>query len=334
MANSYKTVFTTSLSSAQQKVYREAAPALLDLQTLRVPDRETLKTYLGDALFWISGQPEGIDAELLDAARRLKLILRLGRLTNDIDVEGAFARKIAVAAIPRPWAVSTAEHALMQILTLAKRSKIAEATVLDASNAWGQSRPEPAPNWSGHRPVETISGSTVGLLGYGEVGAELADRLQGWGCMLLYHQPSQLSRAAEDAAGLFYAQPETIIRRSDFLVNLLPNTPETVDTFNTNVFNSMKSSAYLVSVGGGGVVDEPALAHAILSAKLRGAALDTFSTEPIHAENPLLPLVRKGFNVLLTPHTAAVRTIPYNHSRDFDNIRRFLAREPLLFQVV
>ncbi|MEO0565954.1 MAG: NAD(P)-dependent oxidoreductase, partial [Chloroflexota bacterium] len=117
-------------------------------------------------------------------------------------------------------------------------------------------------------------------------------------------------------------------------VNLLPSTPETVGILNTDVFNKMKASAHLVSVGGGGVVDEPSLAHAILSAKLRGAALDTFSNEPVHPENPLLPLVRKGFNVLLTPHTAAVRTIPYNHTRDFDNIRRFLAREPLLFQVV
>lgn len=334
MANSYKTVFTTHLSSAQHAHYREAAPDLLDLDILRQPSRETLKAHLRDALFWVSGQREVIDTDLLDAAPRLKLIVRLGRITTDIDVNGARARRVAVAAIPRPAAVATAEHALMQMLTLAKRTKPAEAVVLDASPAWGESRPEPSPNWSGHRPVETISHSTIGLLGFGEVGAELADRLGGWGSMLLYHQADQLTRDAEDTAGLFYAQPETLIRRSDFLVNLLPRTPQTVGTLGRDVFARMKPSAYLISVGGGGVVDEAALAHALLSAQLRGAALDTFSQEPIHAENPLLPLARKGFNVLLTPHTGAARTIPYNLARDFDNIRRFLAHEPLRFQVV
>ncbi|MEO0562628.1 MAG: NAD(P)-dependent oxidoreductase [Chloroflexota bacterium] len=95
----------------------------------------------------------------------------------------------------------------------------------------------------------------------------------------------------------------------------------------------MKTSAYFVGVGGARSVDEDAIAAALKNAKLRGAAFDSYALEPVHRKNPLLWLAQTGYNVLLTPHTAAVGA-PDDTARRFDNIRRHISHEPLTNQVV
>jgi lactate dehydrogenase-like 2-hydroxyacid dehydrogenase len=180
----------------------------------------------------------------------------------------------------------------------------------------------------------------VGILGFGEIGAELARRLRGFApARVLYHKRSRLPEGTEVELGLAYASVEQVVAESDFLCNLLPYFAETDMLLDARLLATMPPGAYLVGCGSGSVIDEAALADAVREGRLAGAALDTFEWEPIRPDNPLLSLARDpSMNVLLTPHTAAgSSTTPSDEPsrrQDYDNIVRYLRGEPLLHRVV
>ena len=149
------------------------------------------------------------------------------------------------------------------------------------------------------------TGRYVGILGFGEIGAELARRLQGWGCRVLYNKRRRLPDDVEAEFDLAYVDLDSLRTQSDFVANLLPYFAFTDMLLDADFFAGMKDGACLASCGSGSVIDEKALAEAVESAKLGGAALDTFEWEPVRADNPLIALANAGFNVLLTPHIAA-----------------------------
>jgi phosphoglycerate dehydrogenase-like enzyme len=332
-----KTVFTTDRSEFHQQMSLDAAPDELDITMLRNPDRATLTDALADAVYLISERAGTIDADLLFAAPKLRLIQRLGRLTHDIDTNAAKARGVAVAWMPDPGVIHVAEHVMMQMLTLAKRAKQVEQVALAASNEWGaRARTDEDTfrfNWSEQRNIKRLWGATVGIVGMGEIGIELAARLAGWGCTVLYNKRHRYPVNVESEFALTYADKDAIYRKSDFVVNLLPYFPATDMSIGAAAFNAMSDDAIFVSAGSGSVVDEAALANAIKSGKLMGAALDTFEYEPIAPDNPLIELVREGYNVLLTPHTAAAG-VKSGRERDYANILRHMKGDPLKYRVV
>jgi len=336
----YKTVFTTERGERHQQAAREAAPEFLDIVMLRQPDRASLPGHLADAEFLISERVGVIDAEMLQAAPKLKMILRLGSLTYDIDTEAARRAGIAVCYWPVGSVIRVAEHLVMQMLTLSKKLREAEAVTLEAGSQWGESNRTDentfAYNWSGRTGVEGLWQRTVGIVGFGEVGAEVARRLRGWDVALLYNKRRPLPEAVEAELGLTYVDADTLFRQSDFVVNLLPYFPETDSMINAGYFARMKEGAWIVSCGSGSVIDEAALAEAVRSGKLGGAALDTFEWEPIKPDNSLIVAAKAGYNVLLTPHTAAGATAAAAQERrnDYTNIIHFVAGKPLRYRVV
>jgi lactate dehydrogenase-like 2-hydroxyacid dehydrogenase len=187
--------------------------------------------------------------------------------------------------------------------------------------------------------IGRIYGHTVGILGFGEIGAELARRLRGFSpAHLLYHKRSRLSERAETELGLTFAPLDPLLAESDFLCNLLPYSPRTDRLIDAAFLSRMKRGAFLVSCGSGSVIDEAALAGALRSGHLAGAALDTFEWEPIRPDNPLLPLARSlEMNVVLTPHTAAGSRLPAPdkppRAEDYENVLRILRGEPVLYRV-
>ncbi|RME81707.1 MAG: hypothetical protein D6775_12880, partial [Caldilineae bacterium] len=191
-------------------------------------------------------------------------------------------------------------------------------------------------NWSGRENVEGLWQKTIGILGFGEIGTELARRLQGWDVTLLYHKRRRLPPHVEQELGITYVDEPALLQRSDYLAMLLPYFPETDMKVNADMFAQMKQGAYLVSCGSGSVINEADLAEAIRSGKLAGAALDTFEWEPIRADNPLLPLARAGYNVLLTPHIAAGATAAAAQERrgDYTNILNHIRGEPIRYRIV
>jgi phosphoglycerate dehydrogenase-like enzyme len=311
---------------------------------MRRPPKVEVIQALPEYEFLISERSGTVDADMITAGRKLRLIQRLGSLTYDIDLEAARAAGTPVAAWPVETAIMVAEHMVMQLLVLAKRAGEVAAVASEAGD-WGQPSRRTdedtfAYDWSRRRGVRPIYGHTVGILGFGEIGAELARRLRGF-CPagVLYHKRTRLPEHAEQDLGITYAPTEQIVAQSDYLCNLLPYYPDTDMLLDANLLSTMKQGSYLVSCGSGSVIDEAALALALREGRMAGAALDTFEWESIRPDNPLVPLARDpNINVLLTPHTAAGSSADAHSDRtrkgDFTNLVRVLRGEAPLHRVV
>jgi phosphoglycerate dehydrogenase-like enzyme len=304
----HNVIFVTERGARHQRNALEAAPEILDVTMLRQLDRETLKAHLADAEYLISERRGVIDADVMQAGPNLKLIQRLGALYTDIDLQAAKAAGVAVCYWPLESTILVAEHVLLQMLAVTKRLRKTEALALEASDEWGEARRTDedvfAFNWAKVEDVEGLWGKMVGIVGFGEVGAELARRLRGFGCKVLYNKRSRLPEGIEAELGVTFAGREALFAESDIVANLLPYFEEHDLLIGADLIGRMKTGGYLVSSGSGSVIDEGALAAALEGHTLAGAALDTFEWEPIRADNPLLALARAGHNVLLTPHVA------------------------------
>jgi phosphoglycerate dehydrogenase-like enzyme len=334
-------LFLTERGLRHQQAALASAPSELEITMLRQAERDEVLRRLPEVEFLISERSGVIDAEMIGAGKRLRLIQRLGSLTYDIDLDAAHAARVPVCAWPVGFAIQVAEHMVMQMLALAKRLNEVTAVIVQANN-WGlpSRRTDEdtfAYNWSHRRGIGGIYGQTIGILGLGEIGAELARRLRGFGAAgILYHKRRRLPESVEVELDLTYVSRDQLFADSDFLCNLLPYFPETDTSINAEVFTKMKSGSYLVSCGSGSVIDETALAEALSAGRLAGAALDTYEWEPLRPDNPLLPLARDAeMNVLLTPHIAAGTVLATERGRqeDFENIRRSLRGQPVLFRV-
>jgi phosphoglycerate dehydrogenase-like enzyme len=341
----HKVLFLTERSPRHQQAALASAPAELAVTMLRQPPRAEIIHHLTDAEFLITERAGEIDADLIAAGKQLRLIQRLGSLTFDIDVAAAQRAGIAVCRWPIRGCILVAEHMLLQMLALVKKLPEVKA-IAEAAGNWDRPSLRTdenifAYNWSRRQGIDGLAGATVGILGFGEIGAELARRLRPFGpATVFYHKRRRLPAAIEQELGLTYAGQDELIANSDFLCSLLPYAPATDLALNAASLARMKTGAFIVHCGSGSVIDEPALADALRTGQLGGAALDTFEYEPLRADNPLVALARDPqMNVLLTPHTAAGAPDP-KHTRnslergsDFTNIVRLLHGEPLLHRV-
>lgn len=328
----YRTLFMTERGARHQADALAAAPPQLDVVMLRHPDRATLWPLLAEAVFIISERTGIIDAEMIAAAPQLRLIVRLGSLSYDIDTDTAAAQGVAVVTWPVRGSVMVAEHTIMQMLALAKRLREVESLALAAGD-WGASHRTDedtfAYNWTRRQGIGGLWRRIVGILGFGEIGAELARRLRGWDCTVFYNRRHRLPIEVERELGLTYAAQGDLLAAADFVVNLLPYFPSTEHALAAPQFAAMKPGACLVSCGSGSVIDETALAAAFSSGHLGGVALDTYEWEPLTPDNPLRQLAAAdpSVNVLLTPHTAAGApphgVIP-SRAEDYTPILRFL----------
>ena len=338
----YPTLYTTERGAFHQERALAAAPDALDVTMLRNPTEAQIAPYYRKTVYFISERRGAISAEMIAQMPSLKLILRLGSLTYDIDTQAAAAAGVIVAYHPIESVIRVAEHVMMGMLALSKRLYEVGGTARGASDKWRERQRTDedtfAYNWSGREGIGQLYHRTVGILGFGEIGAELARRLTGWGCTILYHKRQRLPSAVEQTLHINYAQHADMLAHCDYLVNLLPYSPETDTSLTARTFQQMKDGAFVVSVGSGSVIDEAALAGAIESGKLGGAALDTYEYEPIAPDNPLRQLALRGGNVVLTPHTAAgsftVQGAAQARADDYLAIRRHIDGHPIPYRVV
>jgi D-3-phosphoglycerate dehydrogenase len=229
---------------------------------------------------------DGIDANALRAADRLKVISRYGVGIDNVDLDAARGRGIIVTNTPGANSVSVAELALGLILALARQ--IPEAVEAVHQGKW--------PRYAGL----SIEGKTIGILGLGAIGKQLAQLLAGFDCTILAFDPYADAAFASDHH-VELTSMEDVIRRSDFISLHLPLLPETRGLVNATFFSQMKPGSFLVNTSRGEVVDESALLEALQNGHLRGAGLDAFTKEPPDPHNPLLSLPQ----VIATPHLGA-----------------------------
>jgi lactate dehydrogenase-like 2-hydroxyacid dehydrogenase len=193
-------------------------------------------------------------------------------------------------------------------------------------------------NWTGRTGMRMLADATVGIVGLGEIGADVARRLRPFGCEVLYHKRSRLPKDVEDELSIAYADLDTIRAKSDFLCLLMPHGPGMGESVNRDYIAAMKPGAFLISTGASTVLDEADVADAVRSGRLAGLASDGFVYEPAPLDSPLLKLARElpQANVILSPHIAggvASNNVEARR-REFENICRLNDGRPLLNRLV
>jgi D-3-phosphoglycerate dehydrogenase len=284
------------VSDPRQRVLVREPIAESGLELLRsrfdvVEDSESeLASIIGefDAIVVRSGTT--LDAALIGQASRLKVIGRAGVGVDNVDVDAATRRGIVVANAPEATVVSAAEHTIALLLAVARNVPQAHAAL--TAGTWDRSR------FAG---IE-LAGKTLGVLGLGRIGWQVARRALGLGLRVVAYDPYVSLERFRELGVEPAATPEDLYAAADLITLHLPLNDETRGIFGTDAFARMRDGVRIVNAARGGLVDEVALEEAIRSGKVAGAALDVFESEPY--AGPLLSLEQ----VVVTPHLAGSTT--------------------------
>ena len=256
------------------------------------------------------------------AANRLKLVQLMSAGYDRFNLDGARAARLPVAVNGGANAIAVAEHAIMLILSALKHVHFLDQAV--RSGGWR------SPAVGSHRVYELYH-STVGIVGMGRIGQEVAKRLTGWEATILYYDPFRLSAERERELGVTYVDLSSLLRRSDAVTVHVPLNASTRNLIDAESLSLMKPTAVLVNTARGGLVDEEALAAALRDGRILGAGLDVLSQEPPPVDHPILELS----NVILTPHSAGPtwQSFPRRFANCFANIERVQSGKPPLWVV-
>ena len=229
-----------------------------------------------------------VTAEIIAKANKLKIIGRAGVGVDNIDVEAATNRGILVVNSPEGNTLAAAELTVAMLLALARN--IAPADQALRAGKWDRKK------YMGSE----VYGKTVGVIGLGKIGREVVSRLQAFGMSVLGFDPYLKPEQAE-SLGIKLADLDTLYKESDYITVHVPKTKETTGMINAEKIALMKPTVRLINVARGGIMDEAAVADAVKSGRIAGAAIDVYTVEPAPADNPLLGVP----NILTTPHLGA-----------------------------
>ncbi|MDP3603487.1 MAG: 2-hydroxyacid dehydrogenase [Bosea sp. (in: a-proteobacteria)] len=277
---------------------------------------EHMKEIIAQADYAISGQV-AVSGDVLRAGKKLKLLHKWGVGYDNIDIATAKELGIKVARTTGSNALPVAEFALGLMISALRYIGYGHAELKKG-------------HWStGSLPGETfmLSGKTVGLIGFGAIGQNVARLLRGFGCTILYSKRQPLTAEEEAALGVRHATLDEILAQADIVSLHCPLTPETTNLIGREAFAKMKKTAVLINVARGGVVDESALVIALRDRVIAGAAMDVYAIEPLPADSELLTLD----NLVVTPHLAAMAADNFapTVSRMFANIAHVSRGEPV-----
>jgi D-3-phosphoglycerate dehydrogenase len=240
-----------------------------------------------DALICRS-QPK-LSAEFFDDVGKLRAIARAGVGVDNIDVSAATRKGVVVMNTPGGNTVSAAEHTIALLLALARRVPAADATMKRGG-------------WDRNTFVGTeVAGKTLGVIGLGRIGREVARRAKGLDMRVLALDPFVTAAKAAELGYDTAASLDELLPKVDFLTVHVPGGAQTKSLIGARELGLMKKTARVLNVARGGIIDEQALADALAAGTVAGAGVDVFTVEPVAADNPLL----KAPNVVLTPHLGA-----------------------------
>ncbi|MDQ1357458.1 MAG: D-3-phosphoglycerate dehydrogenase / 2-oxoglutarate reductase [Acidimicrobiaceae bacterium] len=247
---------------------------------------ELLVAVAGAAALVIRSETK-VTAAVIEAGHGLVVVGRAGIGLDNVDVAAATRRGVMVVNAPRSNILSAAEHTLA--LLLAQARNIPQAHAALTAGRWERSR------WEG---VE-VHGKTLGIVGLGRVGALVAQRAHAFGMRLVAFDPYVAPERAKQM-GVELLSLEDVVRQADFLTVHLPKTSETIGLIGADLLAQAKPDLRVINTARGGIVDEAALASAVASGAIAGAAIDVFSSEPM-VSSPLFELP----SVVVTPHLGA-----------------------------
>ena len=226
--------------------------------------------------------------EIIEAAKNLRVIGRAGVGVDNVDLAAATQRGIIVMNTPEGNTISTAEHTFSMLMALARNIPQAAASVKKGE-------------WKRHDFLGTeLNGKTLGVMGFGRIGREVGRRAASFGMKVLAFDPF-ISTASVTEYPVEFADLKSLLKAADFITVHTPLTPETKGILNSETFKLCKKGVRVINCARGGIIEEKALAEAIESGIVAGAALDVFEKEPPSADHPLLKLKQ----VICTPHLGA-----------------------------
>ena len=231
-----------------------------------------------------------ITEKLLQESPKLRLVHKWGIGVDKIDLAGAERQGVYVAITAGSNAGAVSEHAVMLILASMRRLSLADHSMREGKWIYTQLRPL----------CRKLSGKTVGILGFGNIGKNVAQRLQGFEVDIIYHDPYRAPADVEKRLNARYVSFDELMEQSDVLTLHCPGGEANHHIINASSLARMKRGSILVNCARGDVVDEHAMVAALESGQLLAAGLDAFEPEPLPASSKLL----KMDSVVLTPHTA------------------------------
>lgn len=245
-----------------------------------------------------------VPQRFLERAGRLRSVQHIGGVPRAEVVSWAAERGVPLELTPSLGNLAVAEQAIALLLAVTRR--IIEGHRLTTSGAYRSRGLEPARTsevhhafqWMALEGVRTLYGSTVGVVGFGDIGRAFAARVAPFGCEVIYTQRNRLDEATERDLGVLYRPLDELLAVSDVISLHVPHTSETERMIDAAALRAMKPGAILINAARGGLVDEEALVAALESGRLAGAGLDVFSFEPVPFDHPLLALD----NVVVSPH--------------------------------
>ncbi|MFH0855317.1 MAG: phosphoglycerate dehydrogenase [Candidatus Omnitrophota bacterium] len=281
-----KILISDPLSDEGLKILKSVKEFQVDVNTELKPDelKMVIKDY--DALLVRSATK--VTREIINASAKLKVIGRAGVGLDNVDLEAATQKGIIVMNTPAGNTISTAEHAFSMILSLSRN--IPQANASTKKGEWKRSK---------FMGVELYA-KTLGIVGFGRIGKEVAKRALSFGMQVLAYDPF-LSKEIAESLGIKVVELSELFQASDYITVHTPLTDETRHMISTPQFAIMKKGVRVINCARGGIIDEQSLAVAIKEGKVAGAAFDVFEKEPVNPDNELLRLD----NVIVTPHLGA-----------------------------
>jgi D-3-phosphoglycerate dehydrogenase len=265
----------------------EALGPDFDIRSVDGTDRPALLAALAEASAVLIRSATQIDAEALAAAKQLKVVARAGVGLDNVDIKAATEAGVMVVNAPTSNIISAAELTIGHILSLARHIPAAHASL--AAGEWKRSK------YTGTELFE----KTVGIIGLGRIGALIAARLQAFGVDVVAYDP-YVTVARAQQLGVRLLSLDELLAASDFVTIHMPKTPETTGMIGTDQLRAMKTTAYVINVARGGLIDEEALAAALRDGEIAGAGIDVFTSEP-----PKDDLLTAAPNIVVTPHLGA-----------------------------
>lgn len=229
-----------------------------------------------------------VTAEVIEAAANLKVIGRAGVGVDNIDVEAATKKGIIVLNAPEGNTIAATEHSVAMMLAMARNIPQAHASL--KNREWRRS------DFVG---VE-LRGKTLGIFGMGRIGSGVAKRALAMEMNVIGYDP-YLNEERAKHLGVEIGTVDEILEKADFITLHMPKTPQTKGMIGAEAIAKMKDGVRIVNCARGGIIDEAALAEALKSGKVAGAAIDVFESEPVNMDNPLLDCD----NIVVTPHLGA-----------------------------
>jgi phosphoglycerate dehydrogenase-like enzyme len=302
------------------------SPGLYPAEVRLVVSETEMRAQLPDAVALVV-ESFHVGPQELAAGPRLKAVQKYGAIMRNIDAAACAARGIKVLGLRRRANISCAEHAFALILALARKldelnGLVSVARIKAAGHNFRpfDRRHTPGGNYGRVGGTRALYGATIGVIGLGEIGREIAVRASAFGMRVLYHQRTRASDAEERQFNVSYATLPKLMAESDWIVPQVPTMPSTRNLIGAAELSQIKPGACIVNVANAAIIERGALIETLRTGRLGGLALDVHYQEPVADDDELLSFG----NVILTPRMAgSPRT---NGLQDLEQLMTGLAR--------